>query len=220
MLDQIVGLILLGLGITTPPASVNVRGVTTASEAALQTTTSGQLNWTAQRENFAANLANKRRLASDTARLTGSSFRQKLATIRDTRKRELVEKLQTHCQDVYTKRTAKMADMLDKLSAIAQNITNSANTAASAGKNISSVTEAVTTAQSAIAAAQTAVTAQSGTTCVITFASESSLKMDVGKVISNMQTELRETYVKVVAARTAVKNAISALSAVTGEPIL
>lgn len=112
-----------------------------------------------------------------------------------------------------------MSDMLTKLADILTNITNRAATAQANGKDVTSVTTAVARAQQAITDAQAAVAAQAGTSCVLMFKSETSVKADVGYTISMMESTLKGTYTKVLAARTAVVGALKALAQATGEPL-
>lgn len=170
---------------------------------------------------FAAQVAASRAAAIKEYAAYQTRFHQELVTIKDTAKQGILDKLNTNCQTVNQRRTDAMTGMLTKLTLILTNVTNRAASASAAGKDTTAVTTAITTAQGAIADAQTAVANQSGSVCTITFTStgSASLKTDVGKTISGLQSVLQSVYAKVIAARKAVSDAIRALAAVTGEPL-
>lgn len=243
-MDHILGLILLGLGVQSPFTGPSVKGDSTvATASAVTSTTSGTFGGvpttntglrplgahpdivtfkstlSADRANFLDDLEKKREFAQNAYQASMSAFQKNLTKIQDVRKHALLVKLNTFCQDINTKRTAKMSDMLTKLTDILTNITNRAATAQTAGKDITAVTTSVATAQQAITDAQTAVSAQAGTSCVLMFKSETSLRADVGYTISSMESTLKGIYTKVLAARTAVVAALKALAQVTGEPL-
>lgn len=167
-------------------------------------------------EDFAGRIEASREAARREFEDHKKELKQKLAAIKDTRKQALVEKLNTNCQNINVKRTTKMTEMLAKLSSILTNVTNRA---AASGKDTSTVDTAVTAAQTAIADAQSAVATQAGKTCTITITIESNLKIDVGKVISAMQADLKSVYEKVITARKAVGDAVKTLALVLGEPL-
>ena len=118
-------------------------------------------------------------------------FKAKLAKIKDEKKQKIVEKLDARFNEVNLKRTTQMTKHLDKMSEILTKI---------AGDTAS--------ASSAIQTARDAVTTQAAKTYVITISTEANLKMDVGKVRSQLEMDLRAVHKLVVAARRAVREAI------------
>lgn len=224
MVDQIVGLLLLGLGVKNPYVSSlpAVKGdETVATATAVRATTVNAVRVSARdlvndQQTFISSLSAARSASQSEWLKAQSQFTTKLNTIADARKRALLQKLNTNCQAINQKRTDAMTVMLTKLSQILANVVNRAATVKA---DVSSVDSAVAAAKSAITDAQTAVSAQAAKQCVLTFASERSMKADVGKVISNLQSELRAVQKKVTDARTAVGNAIRALAAVSGESL-
>ncbi len=170
-------------------------------------------------ENFLDQMEASREAAKQEFESRKQEFKAQLQKVKDERKRNVVDKLNTQCQNVNQKRTEKMSEMLTRLSTVLTNVTNRAATAKANGKDTSSVDAAVTAAQAAIADAQAAVSAQAGKTCTITITGETSLKTDVGKTISTMQQDLRTVYEKVIAARKAVMDAVKALALVLGESL-
>ena len=115
-------------------------------------------------------------------------FKEKLAKIKDEKKRLVVEKLDTRFNEVNAKRTAQMTKHLNKMTEI-----------------LGKVSGDVSSASAAIKTAQDAVTAQSEKTYVITISSEANLKIDVGKVRSQLEADLKSVNELVIAARKAVQ---------------
>lgn len=255
MLDNIIGLLLLGLGINkgiytqqtnvkgdeiVATSSGNTQGIGTfhlnpndyktnmpllggkaASSAGVRRFDPHAfgLGVLKMQEDFADTVEASREAVKQEFENRQTEFKQQLARIRDTKKQAVVDKLNTNCQDINSKRTDKMTAMLEKLSVILTNVTNREASASAAGKDVTTVDTAVTAAQAAIADAQNAVAGQAGTLCTITITSETNLKTDVGKIISSMQSSLQSVYTKVLAAKQAVSSAIRALALVTGESL-
>lgn len=255
MLDNIIGLLLLGLGINKGiyTANPNVKGDETVATAPgfvrgkpsfrlnpvefendathiggraaseggrrkLDTRAFG-LGVLKMQEDFTDSLIASREASRQDFEDHQTEFKRQLSIIRDTKKQAVVDKLNTNCQDINTKRTDKMASMLEKLSLILTNVATRAASASAAGKDTTTVDSAITTAQTDIADAQAAVTLQAGTPCTITLTNETNVKTDVGKVISAMQSNLQTLYSKIITAKQAVSIAIAALARVTGESI-
>lgn len=116
------------------------------------------------------------------------TFKVNLKKIKDEKKQKIVEKLDTRFNEVNTQRTAQMTKHLDKMSEILTKIIGD-----------------TTSANSAIQVARDAVTVQTAKTYVITISTEDKLKMDVGKVRSQLEADLRAVNELVIAARKAVQ---------------
>lgn len=112
------------------------------------------------------------------------SAKANLKKIRDEKKRMIVERLDTRFNEVNAKRTSQMAKHLDKMTKIL-------------GRDIPE-----------IQAARDANTAQAAKTYTITITTEKNLKMDVGKVRSQLEADLKAVHQLVVAAREAVRAVI------------
>lgn len=122
--------------------------------------------------------------ANETRKDIRENFKTKLRSIRDEKKKALVEKLDARFAEVNTKRTTQMAKHLDKMTEIL-------------GKTIPEIQKA-----------REANTAQAAKTYIITITTEKNLKMDVGKVRSQLEADLKAVHELVVAARKAVKAVI------------
>lgn len=116
------------------------------------------------------------------------TFKANLKKIKDEKKQKIVEKLDIRFNEVNAKRTAQMTKHLDKMSEI-----------------LAKVVGDTASASSAIQVARDAVTAQAAKTYVITLTTEKNLKMDVGKVRSQLEADLRSVNELVIAARKAVQ---------------
>jgi hypothetical protein len=115
-------------------------------------------------------------------------FKTKVAMIKDEKKKLTVEKLDTRFNEVNLKRTAQMTKHLDKMTEM-----------------LTKVTGDTASASSAIQTARDAVTAQAAKTYVITISTEANLKMDVGKVRSQLEADLKAVRELVNTARQAVR---------------
>ncbi|MBI5358014.1 hypothetical protein HZB69_00055 [Candidatus Amesbacteria bacterium] len=116
-------------------------------------------------------------------------FKTKVVKIKDEKKKLIVEKLDARFNEINAKRTAQMTKHLDKMSEI-----------------LAKVTGDTASASSAIQTARDAVTAQAAKTYVITISTEANLKMDVGKVRSQLEADLKSVNELVIAARKAVQS--------------
>lgn len=115
-------------------------------------------------------------------------FKENLKKIKDEKKQKIVEKLDIRFNEVNLKRTAQMTKHLDRMTEI-----------------LSKVTGDTASASSAIQTARDAVTAQAAKTYVITISTEANLKMDVGKVRSQLEYDLKAVQELVKSARLAVR---------------
>jgi hypothetical protein len=211
MFKYIVSIVLLGLGIQSPVINPNVKGVTTeVHTATASTTTTVSLQHTLE--------VNRAAVA---AKVTANHemFQSKLAGIKDTKKRTIVENVQnriteinTNRIDTATKHLATMKNLLDKISAKALEVQKN-------GKDITSVTTAIATAQTAIDDAMAAVASQASKVYTIPISTENTLRNSVFSTRKSLETDILAMHQKVVTARTAVYNAIKALAIVRGEKV-
>mgnify|MGYP001602945732 CR=1 FL=1 len=114
-----------------------------------------------------------------------------IKNIRNEKKRAVVENLDKRFAEVNAKRTSQMTKHLDKMTEI-----------------LTKVTGDTASASSAIQTARDANTAQAAKVYTITITTEKNLKMDVGKVRSQLEADLKAVHQLVVAARRAVKPVI------------
>ncbi len=171
-----------------------------------------------ERQTFLQNIQAMRQNAQTQFAAERATFQQKLETIKDTRRKMLVDQIQTKLSSASANRTNTMLDNLQKLSTILENIQNRANEAKAIGKDTSSVDTAIATAQTAIQKAQTAVTAQVGKTYIIAITATTSAALRNGANIATKQlsTDLMANYQLMLTAKQAVNQAYIALIKVIG----
>lgn len=121
-------------------------------------------------------------------------FEEKIKTIRDEKKKQIVEHADAKIAEINKRRTDAMLDQLNKMSEILVKAkARGADTAA---------------AEAAIASAKTAVVAQAGKTYTVEITTEDKLKVKVGEAMKALKTDLQAVHQKVVDARKATADAI------------
>ncbi|KKU02512.1 MAG: hypothetical protein UX99_C0007G0015 [Candidatus Amesbacteria bacterium GW2011_GWB1_47_26] len=125
-------------------------------------------------------------------------FKQKLQTVKDERKKKIVERADAKLAEINKRRTDAMTRHLDKMSEIL------AKVKARGGDT--------TAAEAAVAEARSAVAAQAAKVYTITITTEDKLKINVGETMKALITDLRNLHEgKIVPARKAVSDAIKSI---------
>lgn len=133
----------------------------------------------------------RRETLKEDIKLKRTEFKEKLAKIKDQKKQKIVEKLDTRFNEVNAKRTAQMTTNLDKMTKILDKLFDR-------GVNVATPSNSIQTALEA-------VQAQAAKTYVISISTEDKLKLDVGKVRSQLELDLKSVNELVIAARKAVQ---------------
>ncbi len=158
---------------------------------------------------------------------------QRLTEIKDKAKQQMAERLAKQFEKQNSTWTDHFMKVLDRLDAISLKIQDRATIAAGTGKDISTVTAAITAAQTAIASARAAVIAQAAktyvldpstiapTTATTTPSGQEELMQGVRASFKNLHNSLfRDLFVlrdgPLTDARKAVQNALQALSKILG----
>lgn len=163
-------------------------------------------------------LLEQKRLANQNAfKAARDVFKQRLAALKDQRKKNVVDKVDQKLSTVNKNRTDHMGDVLDRLSGILDKISEKAALLKNQGKNTASLDTAIANARTAITTAQTAVTAQAAKEYIAQIADETTLKTTVGTTVSQLQSDLLATRKTVIDARMAVLNAAMELAKLRGE---
>lgn len=136
-------------------------------------------------------VAAKREEARKAVAAKRDEFRVKLQTIKDQKKKALVERIDTKLNNVNIKHTDRFAQVLSNLQTILDKMSGDADK---------------TNAQDAIDTAKAAVAAQAAKTYTITITSETSLRSDTGAVTSQLRLDLSATHKAVVDAKQAVQS--------------
>lgn len=129
------------------------------------------------------------------------AFKEKLALIKDEKKKATVETIDAQIATVNKNRTDEMSANLTTLSGILDRISSKA---ATVGTN-TTLTADITSARAAITAAQTAVTAQAAKTYTITITTETKLRPNVMTTLALFRKDLAAAHSKVVTAREGVR---------------
>jgi hypothetical protein len=187
--------VLLGLGIQSPVVNPNVKGESTVAVSA----------------STAARVREQRAVRE--------MFQVKLAGIKDAGKRTIVERVQNRLTQVNTVRCDVMTRHLVVMVNILDRISGKSNELAAAGKDVSPLASAVSSARVVIEDAQSAVAAQAAKDYTITITTENALRNNVLAIRKSLETDLLAAHRKVVLARKAVSSAIRALAIVRGEPV-
>lgn len=236
MVDQLLGLLLLGLGIKNPMTG-QVAGEQTVQQlqrtpepstdnTSVDTSRGGRSSGREGRpvgrplEQEARDQKEhtiKEIQAKNEAKKT--EFQKKLHEFKDTHKQEIVQKLQTKLGEVNAKRTQKMTEQLVKLQEILDKLTTRASDLKAKGLNTSSAEAKLAVAKTALDAAKSAVAAQGAKTYTIAVNSESTAKNDVGAAMSGLQKDLQGVYQTVFAAKKALRDAALALRVLSDEPV-
>jgi hypothetical protein len=197
MFDQLIGLILLGLGIkTTLPGSV--KGDTTVSAQLISTS----------REQFRNTIQAQKIHAVEASQAARVQFREKLATITDAHKKAIVTTVDTKISQINTTRTDAWTNQLSKMSQILERIISQASVATASGHGTAAVDGSVASAQRAIEAAQAAVTDQAGKQYVVSITSENTLKTTVATTTRTLRQDITSVQNTISAARNTVHTAI------------
>lgn len=154
--------------------------------------------------------------ASEAAKTKREAFKEKVAKIRDAKKKAIVERVQERIDSINKKRVEQMSEFLDRLTKTLGKIESRKDKAKASGRDVTAIEAAIKDARTVVDKAQAAVEAQAGKTYVVEIATEAGLKNTVGKAISTLQKDLRNTHKIVVEAKQAVQKVFSLLKGVKG----
>lgn len=135
-----------------------------------------------------------------------------LAKIKDERKRQVVEKIDSQLDDLNKRQMDHFSQVLVQIEKVLDGVSSRASKAEANGRDISAVKSAVSEAQNLIAASRKAIEAQIGKTYTITITTENALRQDVGKARQALHADLTKVQEAVKAAREAVRKAATTLA--------
>ena len=141
-----------------------------------------------------------------------ADLRKRLATIRDERKKKLVEKIDAQMDALNERWMDHFSNVTDHLEVIVVKIEERTAQAETRGRDGSGVKNAVADAKSALAASRTAVATQAGKTYSIAVSTEDALRVEVGKARKALHDDLASVRDTVKNAREAVHKAAVALA--------
>ena len=157
--------------------------------------------------------------ASESARMKREEFRTRLSTIRDAKKKTIVERIDQRIAQINANRTGIMTRHLTKIEEILDRIEARALEVEKTGKEISAVKTAIATARTAIATAKTTVTTQAAKTYTIDITTEDKLDSAASAARTAFAKDLQAAHQTVVTARKSVRDVLKALANVVGEKL-
>lgn len=146
-------------------------------------------------------------------------FRTKLDSIRDEKKKAIVDRVDKRIAQINTNRTGIMTRHLTKIEEILNRIEVRALEAEKNGKDIIAVKTAITSARTAITSAKTTIATQAAKTYVIDITTEANLGSAVSSVRTAFAKDLQTAHQTVVTARKSVRDVLTALAKVVGEKL-
>ena len=148
-----------------------------------------------------------------------SEFRTRLSTIRDEKKKAIVDRTDKRIVEINANRTSIMTRHLTKIEETLNKIETRALEVEKKGKDISAVRAAIVTASTAIASAESAIATQAAKTYVINVTTEDSLGSAVSSTRMAFAKDLQAAHQSVVTARKSVRDVLTALAKVVGEKL-
>lgn len=146
-------------------------------------------------------------------------FRARLSTIRDTKKKAIVERVDQRIAQINTNRTGIMTRHLTKIEEILNRTEARALEAEKNGKDVIAVKTAITSARTAITSAKTTVSAQAAKTYAIDITTEANLGSAVSSARTAFAKDLQTAHQSVVTARKSTRDVLTALAKVVGEKL-
>lgn len=145
------------------------------------------------------------------------SFKDKIAAIKDTNKKTIVERINNNITAKNAKFTGSMNDTLMRLETIIEKLKERSANITAQGKDASALDAAIASAESAITSAKTAVTAQSEKTYTANFTTDAGIRSAISQMVTQFRKDITATFKLVTAAKQAVMKALSEASKVRGD---
>lgn len=242
MFDYLFGLILLGLGLQSPMTGPSVKGDQTeiSTESAKSKL---KVKWLTKEMNTASRSGVKEKhevfrqtlrseqekfrltfevhKASAEARLQErkEEFEAKLAEFKDETKKQKVEYIQTHFDDLNIKLTDRATETIMKISELLDRVIEKTQDEKINGKDTTKVDSAIVATQMAITEAQSLISSQLSKTYVMSVSAETNVRADALSIKHALASDMKTLHESVVAVRKALNIAIRELAKVRGEPI-
>jgi len=140
-----------------------------------------------------------------------AEFEEQLQTLKDETKKQIAEKISERLTTSNTNATNRMFEIIDKLNEIMLRIEAKVTDAKTNGIDTTVQEEGIQNAKSAIQGASDAITEQAAKEYIITVGDDTTLRNDVGTVVSQQKQDLRTTYELVRSARQAVRQVAKSL---------
>lgn len=144
-------------------------------------------------------------------------FKDRIAQIKDTRKKMIAERIDNNIATRNTRLTDKMEKALERLSNHLGKFEDRAAALKDAGKNTAAVESAIAAADAAITAAQSAVDAQSQKVYTATITDDSTLGSTISQMFQQFRQDIMATHATVKTAKEAVVKVLQELAKISGE---
>jgi Mg2+ and Co2+ transporter CorA len=148
-----------------------------------------------------------------------SEFRTRLSTIRDEKKKAIVDRTDKRIVEINLSRTNIMTRHIAKIEEVLNKIETRAIEVEKRGKDIGAVRAAIVTSRTAIASAKSAIAAQIAKTYTIDVTTEDKLGPAVSSPRTAFAKDLQAAHQSVVTARKSVRDVLKALAKVVGEKL-
>ena len=147
------------------------------------------------------------------------NFRSKLNSIRDEKKKAIIDRTDKRIVEINVNRTGIMLRHLTKIEETLNKVETRTNNVAATGKDVTAVRTAITTARTAIATARTAINAQAAKTYTIDVTTEDKLGAAASSTRTAFAKDLQAAHQSVVTTRKSVRDVLKTLANVVGEKL-
>ncbi len=145
------------------------------------------------------------------------TFKKRVSEIKDQKKKEIVERIVTKINESNISLTGKMLAGIDRMTTIITETTTKSAALKTEGKDTSALDISIQQSSTAIKSAKDAATTQSQKEYSANITSDSTLKTDIGKMVSTFRTDIKATHSLVSQARTSVLKTNMELKKLTSE---
>lgn len=132
-----------------------------------------------------------------------AQFKEELATLKDQRKANIIERVDTRLNDINKTRTTRMTARLDRMSLILDKISSKEAELKTQGKDTTTLLNDIALATTAISSAKQAVITQSQKDYVINITSDTTLRSDAKSTVLQFQEDIHAVFLQVEQAREA-----------------
>lgn len=167
-----------------------------------------------EREQVRIEIRERKEEASAAARLDREEFKERLAEIKNARKRLTVQRIDISLEAINNKWIDHWNRVLDRLSELLAKVESRADKAEAAGKDVSDVRDLIVAAGAAIDAAQEEVNSQAENVYVIEIDEEENLGTGVSTAIKELKDDLGVVREAVKAAHDAVRDVLRELKGI------
>lgn len=141
-------------------------------------------------------------------------FKTKLAAIKDQRKQAIMANFDAKIDEINARRTSQMTEHITRLQRVLDNISTKAAALKSQGQNTTTVDADILAAQTALDAAKQAVLDQAAKDYVVTITAN--LRGGASSTMRQFIADLKATFQKILAAKTAVRKAHTDMAKLMG----